>query len=243
MTDKSNPNDPYRGEHPENFPDSGNQDSSSYGSEGPYSQGSSQGPSQGSPDQQDTSGYGTPQYGAPQYGSSAGYGTEDNSYGANSYGANSYGDNTYGAGYPGGNQAGYQAGYPGAYPGGVAEKNNMALWAMILGIIALLLVVTIALFPVGSVLGIVAVVLGILGIRRGNRMVGPEKRKGMAITGLVTGILAILASIAIVLMVVAGLTLFEGSGALDCIVHLEGDNPNQAAYEQCVTDAINSQTN
>ncbi|MHA2789137.1 DUF4190 domain-containing protein [Corynebacterium sp. S7] len=215
MTDKSNPNDPYRGDHPENFPDSGDSGSSAQGSQG----------SQGSEG-----------YGSSPYGSGGAQGS-----------SNSYGDNTYGAGYPGGNQSGYPGGYPGGfeagYQAGVAEKNNIALWAMILGIISLLLVVTIALFPLGAILGIVAIVLGILGIRKANSIIGPEKRRGMAITGLVTGILAVLASIAIVLMAVAGFSMLEGSGALDCVVHLEGDNPDEVAYEQCIRDSMTNPNN
>ena len=68
--------------------------------------------------------------------------------------------------------------YPDAYAE-VPARNGAALWAMVLGITALVL----SLAVVGGLVGLAAAILGIVGL------VKPGK-KGMAITGLVTGVLS-----------------------------------------------------
>lgn len=150
-------------------------------------------------------------------------------------------DATYGAtgyqttgGYPGSEYA--AAGYPGAmYPGEVQEKNNMALWAMILGIVGFVLTVSIvgALIGLGILLGIIAIVLGILGVRRAGRMQGPNRRKGMAISGIVLGVLSIIASIAIFLGTFGILSWFADTGILETCSQFQND---QAAFQQCIEE-------
>ncbi|STC70605.1 DUF4190 domain-containing protein [Corynebacterium pilosum] len=150
-------------------------------------------------------------------------------------------DATYGAtgyqttgGYPGSEYA--AAGYPGAmYPGEVQEKNNMALWAMILGIVGFVLTVSIvgAVIGIGILLGIVAIVLGILGIRRAGRMEGPNRRKGMAISGIVLGALSIVASIAIFLGLFSMLSWFADTGIMETCAPFQED---QEAYRQCIEE-------
>ncbi|WP_257161249.1 DUF4190 domain-containing protein [Corynebacterium cystitidis] len=126
--------------------------------------------------------------------------------------------------------------YPGgAYPGEYEEKNNLALWAMILGIIAVVLTLTIigAVFGIGLILGIIAVVLGILGLRRAGKMVGPNRRKGMAITGIVLGSLSILATFAIFAMSFFGLKWFADRGVFEaCEPYIHDD----VAYQQCIEE-------
>jgi general secretion pathway protein G len=61
-----------------------------------------------------------------------------------------------------------------------AQRNSMAVAALVVGIMALVLSVVV----IGGVLGVVAVILGIVGATR------PGK-KGMAITGIVTGACAL----------------------------------------------------
>ena len=79
--------------------------------------------------------------------------------------------------------------------------NGVALAAMIVGIISLPLLLLF--FPLAFVLGIVAVVLGVMGIRRASALqqanlpAPVNSRKGMAIAGLSLGVAAILFALAI----------------------------------------------
>lgn len=91
------------------------------------------------------------------------------------------------AGYPG----------PGSYAppqGGDGRRGRVpgragAIWALILGIVALVLVV-LPLVPV--LLGIFACVLAIIALSRSRRAAGAGAARGMAIGGLVTGVIAVL---------------------------------------------------
>jgi general secretion pathway protein G len=65
-----------------------------------------------------------------------------------------------------------------------APRNTLAVWALILGIAGLVLSVVV----IGGLLGLVALVLGILAVIRPGR-------KGMAVTGIVTGCLSLLVAL------------------------------------------------
>ena len=87
---------------------------------------------------------------------------------------------------------GGQGAYAGSAP--AQPSNGIGIAAMVVGIVALLL----CWIPfLGLVLAIVALVLGIVGIRKASR--GEATNKGMAITGVVTGGLALLGGILSVL--------------------------------------------
>jgi membrane-bound ClpP family serine protease len=77
------------------------------------------------------------------------------------------------------------AGYQPARP-----RNGMGTAAMVLGILGLVLVVLIFFSPLGALLGLLAVIFGIVGILRANR--GEADNRGQALTGLVTGAVALL---------------------------------------------------
>ncbi|WIM66758.1 DUF4190 domain-containing protein [Corynebacterium breve] len=142
--------------------------------------------------------------------------------------SSSYSDQTgYSAqeSYP--NQGGYQAGQP-------VEKNNLALWSLILGIVGIVLVITIFLFPVGTLAAIIGLILGIMGIRRANKITGPVTRKGMAIGGVVTSIIALVMTVGLLFLGVGMMSFYQESGMKDC-EHLL-DSPDE--YEQCVQDVI-----
>jgi membrane-bound ClpP family serine protease len=66
----------------------------------------------------------------------------------------------------------------------------MGTAALVLGILALVLVVLIFFSPLGALLGLLAVIFGIVGILRANR--GEADNRGQALTGLVTGAVALL---------------------------------------------------
>ncbi|MCX2967422.1 MULTISPECIES: DUF4190 domain-containing protein [Streptomyces] len=124
----------------------------------------------------------------------------------------------YGGGHGG-------AGEPGGYGGPPrSPRNGFGIAALILGIVGVLLFWT----AVGGVLlGLLAVVFGILGWRRSKR--GEATNGGMSIAGLVLGALALIGSI---IVIVAGVALFnseEFSNFTDCVEQAE----TQSEIEDC----------
>lgn len=99
-------------------------------------------------------------------------------------------------------------GRPPERPGG----NGVAIAALIVGLLALIVLVLSlgTLFPVSLVLGIGAVVLGVIGRRKANRGAGPSGRRGghggKALAGLWLGVLTALLSIALPVIAIAALS-------------------------------------
>jgi len=91
-------------------------------------------------------------------------------------------------GYPPPQQYSAQAYYPQAQP-----SNGIGITAGVLGIVAVLLMWIPFVNYLAIILGILAIIFGIIGIGRANRMGGAGK--GMAITGLVCGIVALAISL------------------------------------------------
>ncbi|MDP9405806.1 MAG: DUF4190 domain-containing protein [Actinomycetota bacterium] len=74
--------------------------------------------------------------------------------------------------------------------------NGVAIAALVLGLLS----VPLALFAgIGGLLGLVAIILGFVGVKKAKEMAGSGK--GMAITGIVSGLLGLLLAI----LVVAGI--------------------------------------
>ncbi|MDP9398016.1 MAG: DUF4190 domain-containing protein [Actinomycetota bacterium] len=169
--------------------------------------GSSSG-SGGSPGYGGPQGYGDPQGqpAAPGYGGAPGYGSPQG------YGGPGYGDPGYGGGYE------------------RPKRNGFGIAALILGILALLT----AFIPVLGLFlaipfGLAALVLGFLGRRRAKR--GEASNGGLALAGLVLGVLALVVSIGFTAFV---LTRAEVRDAIDCVSQAQGD---QAALERCQREA------
>lgn len=140
--------------------------------------------------------------------------------------------------YP--NQGGYQqqgAGYQygdGSYDSQFAQdnrKNGVALAALIFGILSLLMVVTFIFGVFAVIPGIIGLILGLVGLGKAKKINGPGRRKGMAITGIILSVLAIVGS---AFMIFAFGSL--GSQAIQDCDGLSGD-----AFSQCVTDSITNQ--
>ncbi|MEC4840183.1 DUF4190 domain-containing protein [Mycobacteroides chelonae] len=133
--------------------------------------------------------------------------------------------------YPYQPPGGYPPPYPYQYGAPVpppAPKNGLGVGALVVGIIAVLFSCTV--FG-GFIGGLVAVILGIVGVRRVTR--GEANNRGVAISGIVLGTLAVLLSAAIlvftlVFMKSAGLTDF-----LTCVSNAQGD---QVKATQCQND-------
>jgi hypothetical protein len=79
---------------------------------------------------------------------------------------------------------------PGGYPAptGTGPANGTATTALVLGILSL--VFAVLFFPLGIILGIVAIVLGAMG--RGRARQGLATNGGAATAGLVTGVIGLL---------------------------------------------------
>jgi hypothetical protein len=103
-------------------------------------------------------------------------------------------------------------------------QNGFGTTALVLGILALLSSVTV-LF--GVLLGVLAVIFGILGVRRARRK--EATNGGMAIAGLVTGALGLVVS---VLIVVAFLASERGRTYIDCVRNAVTTEQTQLCQDQ-----------
>lgn len=127
------------------------------------------------------------------------------------------------AGYP---QPGYGMGYGAPAP---TKKNGLGTAALVVAIAALFLFWTI--FG-GFILGIVAIILGIIGISRAKR--GEADNRGIALGGVILGVLAIIASA--VFIVIGFMFLWNSTGFddyYDCVAQANND---QQEIEQCASD-------
>jgi hypothetical protein len=126
--------------------------------------------------------------------------------------------------------AGASYGVPPAPPyadAGPARGNGMAVAALVLGIVACVLFWTV--FG-GIVLGVVAIVLGIVGARRARG--GRAPRRGMAVVGIVLGAVGLIAG---GLILALGVSILNSDGFKsysDCLQHAHG----QAEQQKCADD-------
>ena len=120
----------------------------------------------------------------------------------------------------------YQSyGYPYAYPAmpPMPLPNGMAITGMVLGIVG---AVT-AIFYLGGVIGVVGLIFSIIALRAIGR--GTAGGRGMAITGLVTSIIAILITTAETILLV-----WFVSTASSCTQY----DTNSTQYSQCVQGVL-----
>lgn len=118
-----------------------------------------------------------------------------------------------------------QAGPPPAAP---KPRNGMGTAALIVGILAILSCWIPVLGLIGLVLGIVAIILGAIGRGRAKRM--EANNGGVAMAGLVLGVLSVLVSIVVsVLIFVLGFSFLQAGG---------GQSLQQ--LQQCITQAQNA---
>ncbi len=150
-------------------------------------------------------------------------------YAPGSYGPGSYPPGSYNPGpYPPGP-------YPGAYPPAPygdyyqgpppAPKNGLGVAALVVAIIAL-----IGSFSVvgGILLGIVAVILGF--IARGRAKSGEATNGGVALAGIILGVVSIIAGLAFIAIWVG---LFKEVGATDYFDCLQQAGQDRSAVQQC----------
>ncbi|MFD9610985.1 DUF4190 domain-containing protein [Streptomyces sp. NPDC059083] len=125
-----------------------------------------------------------------------------------------------GYGYPAGYGSGY--GQPGWQQ---APSNGMGTAAMVLGIIA---VAGFCLYGLGVILGVLALIFGVIGLKKAGR--GEATNRGMAIAGIVLGSIGVLVSAVFLGFVIWAVaqdpSTFEDSGSDDpfgSVLQIEGD--------------------
>jgi hypothetical protein len=140
--------------------------------------------------------------------------------------------------YPG-NQYGQEPQYPQygqdprygqpAYGGPpVAPKNGLGIAALIFGILSILAFWT---FGFGILLGVIAVILGVIGRGRVKRR--EATNGGVATTGIVLGILGIIGGAVFIALSVWVFNAVGGQDFASCVADAGGD---QARREQCARD-------
>lgn len=82
-------------------------------------------------------------------------------------------------------------------PAPAAGSKGVALTALIAGVVGLLLVVVYFATPAGGTLLLIGAIVGLIGFIFGIIALQRRQSKGMAITGLITGLIALLAAAAI----------------------------------------------
>lgn len=110
---------------------------------------------------------------------------------------------------------------PGAAAG---RRNGLGIAALVLGIAAVALFLTMV---GGVVLGILALILGIIGFRRGRR--GEATNGTMSMIGAILGALGLLASVVVIGIVVFVSTSDEFHNLRDCMQHAQ----SSADQQQC----------
>jgi hypothetical protein len=118
---------------------------------------------------------------------------------------------------------------PGGYGAPAAQpRNGFGVAALVLGLLALLLSWTVI---GGIILGILAVIFGVLGRGRAKR--GEATNGGFSVAGIVLGVLGVLIAIAFIALAVSALNSPAGRDYRDCLQRSAG-NPNM--IERCMTD-------
>ena len=116
---------------------------------------------------------------------------------------------------------------PAAYqpPAAASGGSGLAIAALVLGILALVTCFTVV---GGVVLGLLAIIFGIIAVRGANR--GVRTGKGMAIGGIVTGALGLVLAIVLIAVGVSILNSPAGKNLRSC---LEKAHSDQQAVNRC----------
>jgi len=128
-----------------------------------------------------------------------------------------------GAGYPPPPPQPY-AGY-GALP--AAPRNGLGIAALIAGVLSIPAAFTV--FG-GFILAVVAIVLGVLGYRRART--GEANNGGLAIAGIVLGVLGAILSAVLITVGIWGFKNFGGRDLMDCLERAGSDRAAQHACQE-----------
>lgn len=126
-------------------------------------------------------------------------------------------------GQPG--QPGYAGGPPPGYggpPPRVRPRNGLGIAALVLGILAIITVYG------GIVLGVLAIIFGVIGRNRVKR--GEATNGGVALAGIITGAIGLIIAIAVIVFVVL---LASSPAAKNYQTCLKNAGQDQAARQSC----------
>lgn len=121
-------------------------------------------------------------------------------------------------------------GHPGPPPQG--NSNGVGVAALVVGLLALFT----SWLLIGGLLGIVAIVLGIVGLGKVKRH--EASNKGMAIAGIVLGALSVLATGAILALFGWVLSSDAGQDLAECLEQAGGDASAQAECQRQFEDTL-----
>jgi amino acid transporter len=122
-------------------------------------------------------------------------------------------------GYPGGYPPPPQQPYYGGYqPPPTGPKNGLGIAALVIALLGLVFCWTVI---GGVVLGVVAVIIGILGRGRAKR--GQATNGGVAIAGVVLGVLAVIVSLVFIPIWMGVFSEVGGTDYLDCVASAGSD--------------------
>lgn len=155
------------------------------------------------------------------------------------------------SGYPQGPSNGFPPGPPNGYPpphgyapayppypppAPAGPRNGFGVTALVCGLIGALFGLVIYLFAVTGILGIVAVVFGILGVGRARR--GEATNLGVSVAGTVLGLVACVASVLGVVAVVHRVSHGVGKvgSYVECVSQIPSGDPQ---YDAKVRDCLN----
>jgi hypothetical protein len=162
-----------------------------------------------------------------------GYGQQGGGYQQGGYQQGGYGQQGYGQQQGGYGQGGYQqGGYGPGYGQGQGQlRNGYGTTALVLGIVGLLISFIPFVGVIGAICGLIAIVFGFLGLGRVKR--NEANNRGLAIAGIVTGILAIV--ITVLYFAVFGAFVNEADNYVDCINKIDAP-VNSTEYDNAVSD-------
>lgn len=140
-------------------------------------------------------------------------------------------------GYPGGYPPPPQQPYYGGYqPPPTGPKNGLGVAALVTAIVGLVFCWSV--FG-GVVLGVVAVILGIVGYGRAKR--GQATNTGVAIAGIVLGALAVIVSLAFIPIWMSVFSDVGGTDYMDCVSRAGSDPKAVEACANQFRDRMESQ--
>lgn len=108
--------------------------------------------------------------------------------------------------------------------GGMKPRNGLGVAALVLGILSIF---TSVIF-IGALLGILAIILGFIGRGRAKRR--EATNGGVAVAGIITGILGLLITVALVAVIGSIFSSGAGKTYQSCV---KGANQDQAKIQQC----------
>jgi hypothetical protein len=117
---------------------------------------------------------------------------------------------------------------------GVRRGNGLAIAALVLGILAVVLFWTVV---GGVLLGILALVFGIIGARRARG--GRAPRRTMSIFGAVLGVLGVIGSVVIIAIGASILNSDEFKDFDDCVQHADTQSERDACADDFNEDVNN----